>query len=72
MRAFFINSKLDIRKIDNMQLDRSCIGRYQACKVNYLFFRSLTRIRWCMEISCLDLNASLGNHIAGNRTVDSS
>ena len=47
-------------------------ARHESCKINYLLFCSFTCVRWCMEISCLEFNTTLGYHISGNRTVNSS
>ena len=55
MWAFFINIKLDIGKVDYMQLDRSCIFGNLLCKIHYLLFCPLAGVRRCMEIGCLQV-----------------
>ena len=72
MWAFFIDIKLDIGKVDYMQLDRSCIFGNLLCKIHYLLFGPLAGVRRCMEIGCLQSDATFGDHITCNRTVDST
>ncbi len=72
MRTFFINIKLDIRKIDGMQIDRSCITGYLSCQIHNLLLRTVRGIRRCMEVHRINLNATLGDHITGNRRIDTA
>ena len=55
-----------------MQLDRSCIFGNLLCKIHYLLFGPLAGVRRCMEIGCLQSDATFGDHITCNRTVDST
>ena len=72
MRAFLINGKLNIGKINHIELDASCISGCKPCKVNYFLLSPLTCVRWCMEIHSLYLNSSSSHHVSCNRAVNSS
>ena len=70
MRALLIDCKLDIRKVDDAEFDRSRVRGDKPCQVDDLLLRPLTRVRRRMEISRLDLHASLCDHISCHRAVD--
>ena len=72
VRALFINRQLNLRKIDDMQIDRSAVTRYQLCKIYNLLLCALAGVRRRMEINCVDLDASFCNHKSGNRRIDTA
>ena len=72
MRALLINIKLDICKINHMEIDRAGITCYQISQVNYLLLCSLTGVWRRMEINSVDLNTSLCDHITCNRAVNTT
>ena len=57
---------------DVMEIDWSGIRRQLSRQVYYLLFCTLARIRRCMEVGCIQLDASLADHITCHRAVDSA
>ena len=72
MRALIIDIQLDVCKINYMETDRSTVTCHQFCQIYHFLFCSLAGIWRSMEINSIDLDASLGDHIAGNRTVNTT
>ena len=72
MRTFFVDSQLNIRKINDVEPDRAAVGRYDPRKIHNLLFRPLAGIRRRMEVDRIDGHSPLGDHIAGNRGIDSA
>ena len=72
MRAFLINVKLNIGKVNGMQINRTRVAGYLSCKIHYLLLRTVTGIWGCMEVNCINLYASLGDHIACNRGINTA
>ena len=55
-----------------MKPDRTGIPGYDLCQIHHLLLCPLAGVRRCMEIGSAKAHASLGNHIAGHRAVDSA
>ena len=72
MRTLFINIKLDICKIDDMKVNRTCITGYLSCQIHHLLLCPVTGIRRCMEIDCIDLHTSLCDHVTGYRGINTT
>ena len=72
VRALFINRQLNLRKIDDMQIDRSAVTCYQLCKIYNLLLCALAGVRRRMEINRVNLDASLCNHKSGNWRIDTA
>ncbi len=53
-----------------MEPDRSCISRHDPGQIHDLLLRTFAGIRRRMEISRLDPDSPLGDHIACHRAVD--
>ena len=71
MRALFIDRQLNIRKIDDMKSDRSCVSGYNPRKIHHLLLCTFTGIRRRMKISCINCDASLRDHPSRDRRIDS-
>ncbi len=72
MWTLFINIQLDIRKIHNVQLNRSRIFCHQTCQFLYFLSGTLTGVWGRMEIDCINGHTPFGDHISCHRTVDST
>ena len=72
MRTGLINMKLNVRKVDHVKIDGTRVLRHDPRKVNHLLLCALTGIGRRMEINCIDLDASLCNHIARHRRIDAA
>ena len=72
MRTFFVNSQLDIREINNMKPDRTAVGRHNPRQIHDLLLCPLAGIRRGMEVDRIYGHSPLGNHITGDRRIDSS
>ena len=72
MRALIINIELDVREIHHMEIDGARVSGHQVCQVHHLLLCPFAGIRRGMEIHCVYLHASLGNHVACHRTVDAA
>ena len=57
VRAFLVDRQLNVRKVNDMEFDRSRIRRDKPCQINDLLLRPLACIRRRMKISRLDLHA---------------
>ncbi len=51
VRAFFVDIKLDICKVDHMQMDRSAVFCNEFCKIHNFLFCSFACIRRSMEVT---------------------
>ena len=72
MRALFVNGKLDVCKIHDVELDRTSVNSYKGSQVHDLLLCALACVGRSVEINRIDLDATLGNHVSGNRAVDSA
>ena len=72
MRTLIINIQLNICEIHHMETDRSTELCHLLCQINYLLFCSLTGIRRCMKIYCINLYSTLRDHMAGYRAVNTA
>ena len=72
MRALIVDIKLDIRKVDDMQLDRSGIFCHFLCKIHNFLFCTFACIRRRMEVSSLKAYSTFGYHVSCNRAVDTA
>ena len=72
VRAFVIDIQLDVREINDMQIDRPRISSHLRCQIHHLLFRTLAGIRRCMEIYRINLNAPLRDHPARHRGIDTA
>ena len=72
VRTLVINIQLNICKVYHMQPDRPGITGNDPGKIHNLLLCSLTCVRRRMEICCFNAHTSLGNHISGHRTVDTT
>ena len=69
MRTFLIYCQLNIRKIDDVQINRPAVTGNQSGQIHHLLFCPLTGIGRCMEINCINFYPPLTDHIAGNRRI---
>ena len=65
--ALLIYVHLNIGKVDNVKLDVSCVLGDDTCQVDNLLLGLLTGVWRSIEVNSLQINASLGNHVACNR-----
>ena len=72
MRTLFIDVQLDIRKVDDMQVNRAGVAGHDFSKVDDLLLCSLAGVGRRIEINRIYLDASLGNHVTGYRRVDTT
>ena len=72
MRAFLIDVKLNIGKVNGMQINRTRVAGYLSGKIHYLLLRTVTGIWGCMEVNCINLYTSLSDHIACNRGINTT
>ena len=55
-----------------MQVDRSGVTGNDLRQIHYFLFCTLAGVRRCMEIYRIDLDTSLGDHIACHRGIDTT
>ena len=55
-----------------MQVDRSGVTGNDLRQIHYFLFCALAGVRRCMEIYRIDLDTSLGDHIACHRGIDTT
>ena len=72
MGTFLIYIELDLCKVDVMQVDGACVFRYLLCQVFDLAQSPFAGIRRGVEIDRVQLDASLGDHVAGDRGIDTA
>ena len=72
MRALIIDIKLNIRKVYNVQTDRTTVACNQFCKVYNFLFCTFACVRRGMEIHCLDLDSTFCDHITCYWTVNTT
>ena len=72
MGTVLIDGKLDVGKVDDVEIDGSGICGDDLRKVHYLLLCSFGGIRRCVEIDRIERYAALGDHIARNGRIDAS
>ena len=72
VRALLVDLQLDIREVDDMQRDRSCVAGDFIGQIHDLLFRTLGGVWRCMEVGCLEHGTTTGDHVAGHRAVDTA
>ena len=72
VRALIVNVQLDIRKIDDVQIDRPAVSGYGLCQVEHFLCGAPARVRRRTKIHCIELDAALCDHIACHRGIDAA
>ena len=71
-RALFCNLQLYFRKRHDIQIDFWCILCDYACKLNNLFFCSLTCVWEWEKVYRINFNTAFWNHMTCNRAVNTA